>query len=97
VIRRHSVPQKIMIDGSAANAAAIKSYNAEYGTTIVIRQGRYLNNVAEQDHRAVKRMTRLLLGFTFFNAVQGILAGVELMPVLVCRLTWATRDTPCCN
>src|SRR5215831_16177492 len=35
-IRRHGVPEKITIDGSAANEAAIKSYNAEHGTTIAI-------------------------------------------------------------
>src|SRR5437867_7538814 len=37
-IRRHGVPAKITIDGSAANEAAIKSYNAEHGTAILIRQ-----------------------------------------------------------
>src|SRR3989475_2987886 len=35
-ISRHSRPAKITIDGSAANEAAIKSYNAEHGTTIII-------------------------------------------------------------
>ena len=38
-IRRHGVPEKITIDGSEANAAAIRSYNQEHGTTIGIRQG----------------------------------------------------------
>ena len=37
-IRRNGVPEKITIDGSAANKAAIESYNAEHGTTIAIRQ-----------------------------------------------------------
>jgi putative transposase len=45
------------VDGSEANAAAIKSYNETHGTAIVIRQVQYLNNVVEQDHRAVKRVT----------------------------------------
>jgi transposase-like protein len=36
-IRRHGMSQKIMRAGRAANEAAIKSYHAEYGTTIVIR------------------------------------------------------------
>ena len=58
-IRRHGgVPETITIDGSAANEAAIKSYNAEHGTAIVIRKTTYLNNLVEQDHRAVKRITR---------------------------------------
>src|SRR5213592_423938 len=44
-IRRHGVPEKITIDGSDANEAAIKSYNEAHGTTIIIRQVKYLNNV----------------------------------------------------
>src|SRR5882724_1370189 len=46
-IRRHGVPEKITIDGSAANEAAIKSYNEEHGTAIVIRQIKYLTNIVE--------------------------------------------------
>jgi hypothetical protein len=49
-IRRHGVPETITIDGSEANEAAIKSYNQEHGTTISIRQVKYLNNIVEQDH-----------------------------------------------
>jgi putative transposase len=36
-IRRNGVPEKITIDGSAANEAAIKSSNEEHGTAITIR------------------------------------------------------------
>ena len=56
--RQGGVPEKITIDGSAANEAAIKSYNAEHGTAIGIRKTNYLNNIVEQDHRGVKRVTR---------------------------------------
>ena len=82
-IRRHGgVPETITIDGSAANEAAIKSYNAEHGTAIAIRKVKYLNNIVEQDHRAVKRITRPMLGFKSFHAAQGTLAGIELMHML---------------
>src|SRR2546426_1069003 len=46
-IRRHGVPEKITIDGSAANEAALKSYNEEHGTAIAIRKIKYLNNIVE--------------------------------------------------
>jgi len=82
VIRRHGVPEKITIDGSAANEAAIKRYNAEHGTAIVIRKTKYLNNIVEQDHRAVKRVTRPMLGFKSFDAAQGTLTGIELMHMI---------------
>jgi putative transposase len=76
------VPETITIDGSDANEAAIKSYNQEYGTAIAIRQVKYLNNMVEQDHRAVKRVTRPMLGFKSFAAAQDTLVGVELMHMI---------------
>jgi transposase-like protein len=82
-IRRNGVPETITIDGSDANEAAIKRYNTEHGTTIVIRRVKYLNNLVEQDHRAVKRITCPMLGFKSFDAAQGTLAGVELMHMLL--------------
>src|SRR5712671_4279815 len=81
-IRRHGVPEKITIDGSAANEAAIKSYNEAHDTAIEIRQIKYLNTIVEQDHRAVKRVTRPMLGFKSFDAAQGTLVGVELMHMI---------------
>jgi transposase-like protein len=76
------VPETLTIDGSAANDAAIKRYNAEHGTAIVIRKVKYLNNIVEQDHRAVKRVTRPMLGFKAFDAAQATLTGIELMHML---------------
>jgi putative transposase len=81
-IRRNGVPETITLDGSEANAAAIKSYNQEHGTSIAIRQVKYLHNVVEQDHRAVKRVTRPMLGFKSFEAAQCTLVGIELMHMI---------------
>jgi putative transposase len=81
-IRRNGRPETITIDGSDANEAAIKRYNEEHGTAIAIRRVKYLNNVVEQDHRAVKRVTRPMLGFKSFEAAQCTLAGIELMHML---------------
>jgi putative transposase len=63
-------------------AAAIASSNAEHDTMIEVRQGRYLNNVVEQDHRAIKRVVRPMLGFKSVEAAQRTLAGIELMHML---------------
>ena len=73
------MPEKITTDGSAANESAIKSYNKEHGTLIEIRQIKYLNNIVEQDHRGVKRVTRPMLGFESFEVAQSTLTGIELM------------------
>src|SRR2546425_9196395 len=81
-IRLNEPPEMITIDGSDANEAAIKSYNQEYGTAIAIRQVKYLNNIVEQDHRGVKRVTRPMLGFKSFAAAQDTLVGIELMHMI---------------
>src|SRR5438128_966051 len=81
-IRRHGIPEKITIDGSAANEAAIKRYNEQHGTAIAIRKIKYLNNIVKQDHRGVKRVTRPMLGFKSFEAAQGTLVGIELMHMI---------------
>lgn len=41
-----------------------------------------MNNIVKQDQRAVKRVTRPMLGFKSFAAVQEPLAGMELMHML---------------
>ena len=46
---------------------------------IVVRQVKYLNNIARQDYRAIKRVTRPMLGFKSFRAAAKVLAGIELM------------------
>jgi len=81
-IRRNGLPETITIDGSDANEAAIKRYNEEHGTTISIRQVKYLNNIVEQDHRGVKRITRPMLGFKSFEAAQDTLVRIELMHMI---------------
>jgi len=40
------------------------------------------HHTIEQDHRAVKRVTRPMLGFKSFQAAQGTLVGIELMHML---------------
>ena len=38
-----------------------------------------VNNIVEQDHRAVKRLTRPMLGFKSFWAARCPIAGIEVM------------------
>src|SRR6476619_4481250 len=78
-IRNQGLPEKITIDQSGGNTAAIMHYNTTHKTAIVIRHAKYLNNIVEQDHRAVKRLTRPMLGFKSFWAVRCTIAGIEVM------------------
>ena len=81
-IRTQGLPEKITIDKSGSNTAAITHYNQTHKTAIVIRHSKYLNNVVEQDHRAVKRLTRPMLGFKSFWAARCTIAGIEVMHAL---------------
>ena len=64
----HGAPEKITIDQSGANTAAIQRVRADSGADIEIRQIKYLNNIVEQDHRAIKRIVRPMLGSRAFAA-----------------------------
>ena len=72
----HGVPEKITIDKSGANTAAIEGIRADSGADIEMRQSKYLNNLIEQDHRAVKRMVRPMLGFKSFRCARAVIAGI---------------------
>jgi putative transposase len=81
-IRTQGVPEKLTIDQSGSNTAAIKRYNRIRKTGIAIRQCKYLNNIVEPDHRAVKRKVKPMLGFKSFWAARCTLAGIEVMPAI---------------
>ena len=49
---------------------------------IVVRQVKYFNNILEQDHQAIKRITRPMLNFKLFRAARNVLAGIELMHMI---------------
>ena len=78
-VRQHGLPAKVTIDKSGANTAALEALQEETGQAIAIRQSKYLNNRIEQDHRAVKRIVRPMLGFKTFDSARCTLRGIELM------------------
>ena len=78
-IRTQGLLEKITIDQSGATTKAIERYNRDHHTTIIIRHSKYLNNIIEQDHRAVKRLTYPRLGFKSFWAARCTIAGIEIM------------------
>jgi putative transposase len=90
-LRRHGRPERIVIDGSQTNREAILSCDAESRLQdrsrrqlkpIRIRQSRYLNNRLEQDHRAVKRRVRPMLGFKSADSARVILGGIEMIHMM---------------
>lgn len=81
-IDRNGEPDVITVDKSGANLAALQAINAERQTPIRIRQNKYLNNVVEQDHRAIKRIIRPMMGFKDFGCARIILSGIEIMHMI---------------
>ncbi len=78
-IRNQELPEKITIDQSGSNTAAIRHHNRTHRTAIIIRHSKYLNNIVEQDHRAVKRIVNPMLGFNSVWAARCKIAGIEVM------------------
>jgi len=81
-IAQNGVPETVTIDKSGANLAALDAINADRETPIRIRQSKYLNNLIEQDHRAIKRRTRPMLGFKNFRCARILLSGIECMHMI---------------
>jgi putative transposase len=81
-IAQNGAPETVTIDKSGANLAALEAISADRETPIKIRQSKYLNNLVEQDHRAIKRRTRPMLGFKTFRCARILLAGIELMHMI---------------
>lgn len=76
-MRQHGLPDKITIDKSSANTAAIEALKESTDHVIEIRQNKYLNNLIEQDHRTVKRIVRPMLGLQSFRSARVTLQGIE--------------------
>jgi len=83
-ISYNNQPEKITIDKSGANNSALKSINITLPShdKIEIRQIKYLNNIVEQDHRFIKRITKPLKGFKAFHSAHATLIGIELHHML---------------
>ena len=81
-MRENGVPEKVTMDKSGANKAAIDAINVGRDVPIVVRQVKYLNNIVEQDHRAIKRVTRPMLNFKSFRCAGCVLASVELIHMI---------------
>jgi len=82
-ISTNGVPERIVIDKSGANLAGLQRINVglKFSQThrpIEILRVKYLNNIVEQDHRFIKKITRPTLGFKAFHSAAATLAGIEV-------------------
>jgi len=81
-IGTNGVPERVVIDKSGANLAGLQAVNVILkftggGRMIEIRQVKYLNNILEQDHRFIKRITGPMMGFKAFHPATATIAKIE--------------------
>jgi len=78
-IKNNERPEKVTVDKSGSNKAALDFCNKDVTKEdeIEVRQVKYLNNIIEQDHRFIKKRTRPMLGFKNFNSAKNTIAGIE--------------------
>lgn len=90
-IGSNGVPNKVTIDKSGANKAGMNAINLQLALLfifggvfmkITVRQIKYLNNIVEQDHRFVKKITKPMKGFKAFHSADATLSGIELHHML---------------
>ncbi len=88
-IGQNGLPNKVVIDGSKSNYAAIDSMNVQLWLTgyfmlslVEILDIKYLNNIVEQSHRWVKQKTRQALGWKSTKGALASLHGREVWTML---------------
>jgi putative transposase len=82
VINANGLLEKVVLDNSGANYAGLEAINillllAGWLSFIEIIQVKYLNNIIEQDHRFIKKITKPIMGFKAFHSAKANLGGIE--------------------
>ncbi len=79
-----TTPRVITVDKNAAYPKAFNELQGEglLADTEPLRQSKYLNNIIEQDHRFIKRLTNPGLGFGSFRTAWRTLRGYEVMNMI---------------
>ncbi|MCP3923434.1 MAG: IS6 family transposase, partial [Desulfobacterales bacterium] len=77
--KHNQKPRVITVDKNPAYPPAINELkdSKRLPKKTIIRQIKYLNNIVEQDHRAIKRIISPMLGFKSFNTAWRTLKGIE--------------------
>jgi transposase-like protein len=74
-------PRVINVDKNAASPKAVADLKAAgvLPEHVALRQVKYLNNLIEQDHRFIKRLTKPGMGFFSFETAWQTIQGFEVM------------------
>ena len=77
-------PRVITTDKYAATIKTIKNEikNKRLHPATKHRSSKYMNNIIEQDHRHIKRITNQMLGFKHFKSACATIQGIEAMNMI---------------
>ena len=80
----HPRPRVINVDGNPSYPKVIAElkHSGELGRRCRCRPVRYLNNIVEQDHRAIKRRVRASQGFRSFRSAARTIQGIETVNMI---------------
>ncbi len=83
-------PRVISTDKYAATGYVIieEQASGNIDKDIVHRKIKYLNNIVEQDHRYIKRITNCMLWFKNFYSASRTIMGIEPMHMIHKNQTW---------
>jgi putative transposase len=81
-IDNNGFPKKVVMDKSGANYVGLENINfllmlAGIISFVEILQIKYLNNLVEQDHRFIKKITKPMMGFKAFHSAKATIDGIE--------------------
>lgn len=91
VIGSNGIPHTIIMNKSGANKAGIDTINLHLAMlfmlgrlflTIYVRQVKYLNNIVEQEHRVIKKISKPMKRFKALHSAAATLTGIELHHML---------------
>ena len=77
-------PRVINVDENRALSCAIENLKiiGSLPSKTVLRQVKYLNNIVEQDHRFIKKITKPCLGFQSCRTASKTICGIEAMHMI---------------
>jgi IS6 family transposase len=91
----HPRPRVINVDGNPSYPKVIEELKrgGELGRRCRCRPVRYLNNIVEQDHRAIKRRVRASQGFRSFDSAARTIQGIETVNMIrKGQVRWLAKD-----
>jgi IS6 family transposase len=91
----HPRPRVINVDGNPSYPKVIAELKrtGALGRRCRCRPVRYLNNIVEQDHRAIKRRVRASQGFRSFDSAARTIQGIETVNMIrKGQVRWLSQD-----